>query len=278
VGIGASLSPADVAGGGIAFDPLAAGVTTVTLSHPTVTLLPGATRVVTVDAALSLNVTGARVGSGLQHIVSVTLDAPAPAGGVPIRLESSDPGLLLVAPNATTAATGAIDVVASAGSGGVVFYVAGVEGVTGTATLTATAPGYTTSAGTVTVAPVAVSILFLASTHTAGGAADPFQVQVGAVNASNTGFYAHQDVRHGGTPIVIEISNSDGAVAQLVTAAHGPAQTVSVIVPVGAGRSPANLASGGVEFHPLAPGQTTVVASGPGLVQLPGASLVVTVN
>jgi hypothetical protein len=277
VGVGEFLSPADVASGGIAFDALGVGTTTVTLSHPVVTLLAGATKALTVTAGLNVNTGNVRVGSGLQHLVTVTLDAPAPAGGVTIRLESSDPGLLLLSPGAATAGTGVIDVFVGGGAGGTGFYISGMEGRTGTATITASATGYDAAANTVEVAPPAVIILFLEATQSATGANDPFVAAVGALNVSGTHIYTEQVVRAGGTPITVDIANSDATVAQLVTAG-GAAQAVSVTIAVGQRRSPATLGGGGVEFDPLAPGQTSVVASGTGLVQVPASTRTVTVN
>lgn len=277
VEVGEFRSPADIASGGIAFDPLNVGSTVVTLSHPTVTLLAGATKALTVTAGLNVNTGNVRVGSGLQQLVTVTLDAPAPAGGVTIRLESSDPGLLLLAPDASTAGSAAIEVFVRGGAGGTGFYISGMEGMTGTATITATAPGYDAGSNTVEVAPVAVVILFLEGTQTATGANDPFVVAVGAINASGTYVYTEQVVRAGGTPITTDITNSDAAVAQLVTAA-GAAQAVSVTIAVGQRRSPTTLAGGGVEFDPLGSGQTSVVVSGTGLVQVPASTRAVTVD
>lgn len=269
-------SPATVAAGGVAFDALAGGTTTVTAAHPGITMLAGATIDVTVTAGLNVT-SGVRVGAGLMHLVVFTLDAPAPAGGLTVHLESSDPGLLLLAPNRTTVGTASIDVTIGGGSGGTGFLIAGVEGVTGTATITATAPGYDTGVGTVTVTPVGVRLLFLATSQTATGSNDPFRVAVGGINPSGTGLYTEQDVRFGGTPIVVDITNSDAAIAQLITSA-GAAQVVTVTIPVGDSRSPLDLAGGGVEFDPLTPGQTTVSVYGAGLIQVPGATQTITIN
>lgn len=277
VAVGAFRSPPDVASGGIAFDALNVGSTTVTLSHSTVTLLAGATKPLTVTSGINVNTGNVRVGSGLQQLVTVTLDAPAPAGGVTIHLESSDPGLLLLASGASTAGSAAIDVFVGGGAGGAGFYVAGMEGRTGAATITATAAGYDAAANSVEVAPAAVVILFLEATQAAGGADDPFVAAVGALNASGTYLYTEQVVRAGGAPITVDITNSDATVAQLVTAS-GAAQAASVTIGVGQRRSPATVAGGGVAFDPLLAGQTSVVASGTGLVQLPASTRVVTVN
>jgi hypothetical protein len=277
VPVGASLTPADVASGGVAFDPVGVGTTTVTLSHPTVTLLAGAIQDVSVTDAIVVQTSGVRVGSGLQYLAVFTLGAAAPAGGITVHLESSDPGRLLLAPDVRTAATAGIDVTVGAGLGGKGFYLAGVEGATGTATITASAPGYTDAESPVIVTAVGVRIILLATTQDGAGANDPFVAQIGAIGPSGTSLFAEQDVRVGGPPIVVDLANSDAGVAQFVTAG-GAAQAATVTIGVGQGRSPAGPAVGGVELDPLAPGQTTVSANGAGLVPLAGATVVVTVH
>src|SRR5690606_25161277 len=154
---------------------------------------------------------------------TVTLDAPAPAGGVTIHLESSDPGLLLLASGSSTAGSAAIDVFVGGGAGGAGFYVAGMEGRTGTATITATAAGFDAAANSIEVAPAAVVGLALRATRTAAGAEDPFIAAVGALTARGTYLYAARAGRAGGVPLTSDITNSDATVAQLVTA-RGAAQ------------------------------------------------------
>ena len=75
-------------------------------------------------------------------------------------------------------------------------------------------------------------------------------------------------------------ARGDGAMAlpaQLVTAAGGAQSRTVTIVP-GASISPATVAAGGIEFDPLAGGQTTVVATIPGIAPTDAASVTVTVG
>src|SRR5258706_2091277 len=99
------------------------------------------------------------------------------------RSESSDPQVVKVAPNATTAGTDFIDVFVANGSTDVIYYIQGMEGVTtGTATLRATAPGFTSSTpGTVNVYRPAIELVSVPDTTTSLSANSPFYVRTGVV-------------------------------------------------------------------------------------------------
>ena len=68
-------------------------------------------------------------------------------GGVTVRITSSNPDVLLVSPNTTTAGTPFVDIPVANGSTDASFAIHGVEGAQGTVTLTATAPGFHAGAG-----------------------------------------------------------------------------------------------------------------------------------
>src|SRR5262249_26602450 len=75
IDVGDSRSPTTIPLGGVSFDPLASGTTTVAVTIPGFTALPAASETVTISApALTLGgIT--RVGSGLQTVASVSLGA-----------------------------------------------------------------------------------------------------------------------------------------------------------------------------------------------------------
>lgn len=279
VPVGAARSPLTVASGGIEFDPLGIGTTTVSVSSPNAVALAAATQTVNVTApSISANLNGVRVGSGLQYgSINFTLGAPAPTGGLSVTITSSAPGVLLVSPNQTTSGTGTLIVNVAGGQNAGTFWVQGMEDQAGTATLTFSAAGFTNGSATIDVVPVAVDIINLATSTTSAAANDPFQVRVGAVNATNNGFYAEQTVRAGGTGLSINVSNSAAAIAQLLFSG-GAAQTGSVVIGAGASRSAATLTAGGVEFDPITTGTSTVTASGAGIVTLPSGSVAIVVN
>jgi hypothetical protein len=132
--------------------PLSGGQLTVTVNQPAVTLAMSETT----------------IGSNLEVLASGALTAPAPnyngTGGLPVTITSSDPTKVLLSncgqvlgctSPATTAGSQSITVTVSAG-GGVSsfpnFYVQAVAN-SGTATLTASAPGFASGSITVTLAP-----------------------------------------------------------------------------------------------------------------------------
>jgi hypothetical protein len=270
--VGSSSSPSTVAGGGVAFDALTAGTTTVSATIPGFTSQTDATRTVTVSAP-GITVYSGTVGAGLQTNPYLVLGSSG-HGGVTVRIQSSAPGILLVSPNASTPGTAFIDVPVGVGATTVYYYVQGVEGTTGTATLTASAPGFTDGSATWTVETAKLAILSLNTTTTAAGADDPFEVRVGIASGNGV---STQNVRAGGTALTATVVSSNPTAGQLKVVA-GAAASVAVTIPVGAYGSPTSVAAGGVALDPLVAGSTTVTATIPGFVAQPDATKVVTIN
>jgi hypothetical protein len=277
IGVGESGTPGTVAAGGLAFDPLGSGTTLVSVSAPGLNAAQGTS--VTVSApALTVYTAGARVGSGLRSAgtYTVQLGAPAPAGGLAVTLASSNGAVLRVS-DAGATSVGAASAVLTVPQGQTQasFYIHGVEGQTGSATVTASAPGFTNGTGSVTELPPSIDISGLATSTHVTSADEPFQVRVGVPNQYN-GTLDEQPVRPGSAPIVATVTNAGATVARLVTGALA-GQAVTVAIPAGQTRSAATVAAGGVAFHPLAAGSTTVSASAPGAIAHPGATVPVTV-
>ncbi len=272
--VGLSYSPASVAAGGVAFDPLTAGNTTVTAAIPGFAPRPNATVAMTVSAPGITMATGT-VGAGLQSATSLSLGA-SQHGGVTVRITSSAPSVLQVSPNATTAGTTFIDVVVPNGTAYVSFHVQGVEGTTGTATVTATAAGFTDGTASWTVVQPMFAIVGLGSTFGAAAADDPFQVHVGISDLYYSGVTV-QPIRAGGTAVTATITSSAPAVGQLTTlAGSAAARTVQILA--GGYSSPTSVALGGVAFDPLTAGNTTVSAAIPGFLQRPNAVVPIVIN
>ncbi len=210
------------------------------------------------------------VGAGLQRgAFTGDLGAPAPTGGVTVRIQSSNAAVVLVSPNATTAGTAFIDIARTAGQQSFTYYVQGVEGQAGNAaTLTASATNFTSGTGGVNVRQPGVDILDLSETPTTLSADDPFYVRLGWAEPGDTTVRNVQEIRAGGVPITANLSliNSNPAgVAQLTTLA-GSAQTRTVTIAVGSATSPGTVADGGVAFDALLPGTVQVQATIPGFV------------
>ncbi|MDH4045892.1 MAG: hypothetical protein OEW06_15695, partial [Gemmatimonadota bacterium] len=238
--------------------------------------LTGASQSVTVSAPALTLPSSPLVGSGLQTPSSGSLGATN-YGTTTVRVESSNPAVALVAPNATTAGTAFIDIPLTAPTGSFTFYVQGVEGQTGTVTFTASAPGFTDATTTVTVRAAGQDLVGLPASTTSLSPNTAFTVRIGVLNAAGTGLSGTQPIRAGGTPLTVTVTNSQATVAQLVTSAL-TGQSVTATIGVGQSQTPGTVATGGMAFDPLSSGTTTVTSSIPGVVALPGATRTVIVN
>ncbi|MEJ2237671.1 MAG: hypothetical protein P8X82_05195, partial [Gemmatimonadales bacterium] len=230
---------------------------------------------VTVNPAPGITVGARTVGGGLQAATSVSLGA-SNHGGVDVVITSSNPSVMLVSPDASTAGTASITIPVADGFTSIGYYVQGVEGATGTAVVTATAQGFTDGTGTITVVQPAVQLASVTTNTTTLSPDDPFWVGVGIPNGQQTAITEWQAVRVGGS-YTATVTSSDAAVGQLVTTALTGA-SVTVDIPEGTSNSATSVAGGGVAFDPLTAGTTTVSAAITGFLILPTASQLVTVN
>jgi hypothetical protein len=270
----ASSSPGTVAAGGVAHDPLTAGVTTLSAAIPGfVTTTSGGIREVTVTTP-AITVTAVTVGAGLQENASVNLGAND-YGATTVIIKSSNPAVALVSPNATTAGSDSIMIPFTSPTTSASFYVHGLEGQTGTVTISARAAGFTDGSNTATVVQPALDITGLLQTTTAGAADDPFTVRVGT--GTSSALSVLQEARAGGPGLTVTVTSSAPTFGQLVTQAD-TSGTVTVTVAAGASTTPTTVAAGGVAFDALAAGATTVSASIPGFVTTANGVRPVTIN
>ena len=241
-------------------------------------------RMVSVAAAPGISLSNAfTVGAGLQVPTIATLGATE-HGGVTVTITSSAPELVLVSPNADTPGSTSIPVTLANGLTSVPFVIQGVENVDATAIVTVSAPGFISDTATVKVTPSAIDIQSLpASVDAALGEVVNLYVQVGIPNATNTGLTAGQNVRAGSPGFLVTLTNSNSAVAELKSdepLAIG--QTVTKAIQSGDYYTHAVVSgtSFGLAFRPLAPGTTTVTATGPAgvITTNPGANRGVTVT
>jgi hypothetical protein len=274
---GQSRSPSTLATGGVEYDPLGAGQDTVTATIPGFGILKGASDSVpiTVTAPLINMFTPAqgtgRLGAGLQDQGSGSLQTANPGpGSLTVHLVSSQPSVLLLAPDANTQGTATLDVLVPINQSGFSYFVQGVEGASGTVTITASASGYTNGTVAVTVAQPGFDILGVPSTITTLAANDAFFVRLGVPNSGHTALAAEQAIRTGGSAVTATVRNANTTAAKLVTSVGG-GQQVTVQIAVGQARSPSTVATGGVEYDPLAVGIDTVSASIPGFTIFQGA-------
>jgi adhesin/invasin len=270
----ATTSAGTVATGGVAHDPLTAGTTTLSASIPGfVTTTTNGIRTVTVTTP-ALSVGAVTVGSGLQENTTVTLGA-SDYGATTIVIRSSNPGVALVSPNATTAGSDSIVIAVTEPTTSVGFYVQGLEGQTGTVTISARANGFTDGSATAAVVQPALDISGLVQTTTAGAADDIFTVRVGT--GTSSALSVVQQTRAGGPGLTVTVTSSQPTFGQLVTTAV-TGGTVTVAIAAGASATGGTVAAGGVAFDALAAGSTTVSAGIPGFVTTTNGVRAVTIN
>jgi hypothetical protein len=268
-------SPTTVATGGVAADPLTAGTANVTATIPG--YLPETNvRTVTVSTP-GITLYNTTVGAGLQINTSGSLGANQ-HGGVDVVIKSSNPSVALVSPDFSTPGMDSIIISLAEPATGFSYYVQGVPGATGTVSISARANGFTDGSATATVVQPALRIDGLTTTTDTSAIDDVFQVSLGIPNAQATDLAQYQNVSAAlAAPLTFNVTSSDPAVGQLVTAAD-TAATVTVDIPVGTYRSGTSVAAGGVAFRPLAPGSTTVSASNALFLTVDTGVRTVTVN
>jgi hypothetical protein len=174
-----------------------------------------------------------------------------------------------VSPNATTPGTAFITLTIPDGQTLIPYNVQGMEGTTGSATVTV-APSTAFPSGThlVNVVPSGVEIAGLGATAPMLSAANDtdWWVQVGIPNPTNTALWSHQSVRAGGPPFVVTLTSSNATVAQLIS--DEPAAEGQVVLkPIDAGayytQAVGAVGSYGLALDPLTGGTTTVTVTGP---------------
>jgi adhesin/invasin len=276
--IGLYYTPFDTTSGGVAFHPVLSGSTTVSATIPGFIATTVATRSVTVTQP-GITVGSLTVGSGLQDNTSFTLGAPN-HGNINVTLTSSDAGVLL-APNATTAGTSQITLPVADGVQTVGFYVQALEGRTTdtiVATVTVTATGFSDGTGTMTAVQGALDLQGLPGSTTTLSASNVVYVRVGTSNAANTGLTQVQNVRAGAPGALTATFTTPAGVGELLKAATAPGPTQTATIPIGLYYTPFDTTSGGVAFHPVLSGSTTVNATISGFIATTVATRSITVS
>jgi hypothetical protein len=271
---GTYYTPFDTTSGGVAFHPLASGATTVSASAVGYLAQPNATGSVTVSQP-TITVGTATVGSGLQTNTSFSLGAPSPAG-LTITVTSDNPSILL-SPNATTAGQGSISISPAAGTSSIGFYVQGADTVTAQTqgTVTVSAAGYATGTATMTVVQGGVILAGLPGTTTTLSPSNMIYAYVGVPSGNSVSI---QNRRAGAGPLTVTFSTPANGIGELLKAATAAGATQTAQIQPGTYYTPFDTTSGGVAFHPLLSGATTVSVSAPGYVAQPNATGSVTVS
>ncbi|MDH4017204.1 MAG: hypothetical protein OEV20_07690, partial [Actinomycetota bacterium] len=251
----------------VTFVPLAAGTTTVSGSIPDFLTTTAATKTVTVEPP-GITPFSRTIGAGLQFGSSAGLGT-GDHGGITVRVESSNPSLALIAPDATTPGLSFIDLVVPDGSASVGYVVQAVAGSAGTATITASAPGFANGTGTITVVQAGLTFFGLSDSRPVG-VNNAFTVLTGVPNGAGTGLSSFQGISAASLPLDLTVTSSDSAVGQL---SAGGTTADTVVIGLGAGQFQFS-----VTFVPLAAGTTTVSGTIPGFLATTAATKTVTVT
>ncbi|MEO8368328.1 MAG: hypothetical protein ABI806_03945 [Candidatus Solibacter sp.] len=196
------------------------------------------------SAASGIAPPNATVGANLEVIANLTLDDPAPEGGLEVTLTSSDPARLKFSRMPEDAGTATLKLKVRAGyKGSPDYYIQGFA-ATGTVTYTVTAPGRASGAGTVTLAPsgiiMARSGMGLPGLLTTTGAGKTELLLYSALLDSGMNFVHPQPVA-GGRNVIVKVSSSDPKVAAAspgnVVLAGGAASATFDFLPAGAGET-----------------------------------------
>jgi trimeric autotransporter adhesin len=270
-----TVSPVSIAPGwpsaATAFQPAQQGTTTISVSQPPGFTVPAAFASLTAEVTTAgISVTdGVFIGRNLQVPGTFALGHSAPTGGVVLTLTSNSPKLKL-STTGTDAGSNSITINVPGGGFNGSFHLYGLDS-SGTATYTASAPGYASRQGTVDLTPSGVvleglfpiewGMQYLAPA-TAGGPDVPFSVHPAQLDAA--GNFGSIQALAGGMSLPVSLTSSAtaiGTVPDLVTITGG---NDTVAVP----------------FTPLAVGSTIITAdAGPDYTSAgPAASLTASVK
>jgi adhesin/invasin len=273
--VSGNSTPFSVATGGVALRAESVGTVTISATAPGTIATTGASHSVAITGS-PISLSPSTVGSGLQRAQNGNLGG-TDHGGVTVRVSSTEPDRLLIAPDANTAGSAFIDIAVPNGSSYFQYYTQALDGLTDTVTVSVTAPGFNDASSTVAIVQPAVDMSNLnTNTNTLAGD-DPFTVQVGIPNSGSFQYLTeYQNRRVGGEPLVVTVTSSTTAGQIITDSTAGGSGTTTVVA--NTYRSPFSLATGGIGFRPFSAGTTVVSATIPGFRVIPASSQTVTVS
>ena len=229
------------------FTPLGPGTTVLAAVAPPGFTTPAqlASIDVTVSSpAIQVNTGTGVVGENLEQLVTLNLGAPAPANGLQVTLTGNPGGLIAFSSTPTGAGSPGLTLTVPASQFSANFDVYGLNSL-GTATITATASGYTSGSGTIALAPSGIVIDsafnlagFPFSVSLAGGTVS-IPVQTAVLNPSSSAFANTQPLA-GGHTVSVSLTNSNnnaGTIVSPVTITGGSGSANLQFTPVAAGPS-----------------------------------------
>src|SRR5262249_61354062 len=103
--------------------------------------------------------------------------------------------------------------------------------------------------------------------------------RVGIANFNNTALNQLQAVRAGAPgPLTVTFTIPPDGVGELLKKATAPGVTQTATIAIGQSNSPTDTTSGGVAYHPLTPGSSTVGATISGFIATTAATRPITVS
>ena len=196
------------------------------------------------------------VGAGLEDEYTAVLGSPAPAGGVTVTINVDTPVRCKVSAGLVGPAYDTVQVVVAEGHNRADFVVQGVMHQSGDCSITASAPGYSSTADFIEIDPSALAIHGLDQTVSAVGRNDPFRVDVGAARENLSCIRSCQPVAIDGG-ITATVCSSDTTYGVVVGGSAGPVGCRNVVIPEG------QCSNDLLSFDPVAAGVTVVYATSP---------------
>jgi hypothetical protein len=250
-----SPSPVNISGGAssatTSFTPVAAGDSVISAGVPSGFSTPADDGSVTADVSTpGFAVTGfpsaVSIGNNLQIQGTIVIGQLAPSGGQNVMLTSNNPSQLLLSATGTSTGSNTLMLNIPAGTNNVMFYLQAVGG-SATVSYTASASGFTSRTGTITITESAVVI-----SGPIGESPFDTTIATGATALTVTmaqldvnGNFVQMQTLAGGLSLLVNINDSNSSVATAPT-------SVTIM-----GGSTAT-----VNFTPVAVGQATISISG----------------
>ncbi len=174
------------------------------------------------------------MGAHLENQNVLLLSSPAPSGGLQVTLSvaQSSIGLLQLAVNPTDAGSNTIVLTVPSGANTAIYYVYGLAS-SGTATYSASAPGYGSGTDTVILAPSGIVITGPSRVSLSGGA-QALTVYTGLLSTDGSNTPQNPQNLAGQAPLTVTIGNSNPAAGTLpssVTIAPGTGSSQIAFVP-----------------------------------------------
>jgi len=218
------------------FQPAGFGTSLISVTPPTgfTPAASGGSLTVTVRVPGLVIEDNVTVGSNLQAPGNLLLGQAVPVGGLTVTLSSNSPNLLLSATE-TGAGASSINLALNAGQISAVYYLQG-RASSGTATYTATAPGYQVKTSTVNLAPSGLIItgpfgIGFPLSMTLSGGDRPATITTALLDPTTNAFVMGQTLA-GGLSLTIPLGNSSPTRASVAGQAvmNGGASAVEVPV------------------------------------------------